>query len=125
MIYLASPLFDTEQYRMAHRYGATKYWVNRLQQQTQEWIYSPILHYYVSANEFNLPKDYLYWRNINHQAIDLSSALWVLMLPGWEKSQGIKDEISYARRKGKRIIYIDIENERMLDVLIEIENIEF
>ncbi len=113
MIYLASPLFAIENYKMAHRYGATKYWVNRLQQQTSEWIYSPILHYYESANQYNLPKDYLYWQRINHQAIDLSSALWVLMLPGWEKSQGIADEIAYAKEKGKNIVFLLIEDGKL------------
>ena len=113
MIYLASPLFALEEYKMAHRYGATKYWVNRLQQTTNEWVYSPILHYYEMAKQYNLPKDHVYWKSINHQAIDICNELWILMLPCWEKSQGIADEIAYAKQIGKKIVFLLIEDGKL------------
>lgn len=117
-IYLASPFTDEMEYVMAHRYGAVKYHLVKLQTaHPDKWIYSPIVHYYGIANFYNLPKDHLFWKNINHKAIDKCDELWVLMLPGWDISKGVADEMQYAWEQGKRVRFIPINNEANKNLL--------
>jgi hypothetical protein len=52
-----------------------------------------------------MPKEATFWREYNFAMIRASSRLRVLRLEGWNQSVGVKDELSYAIRLGKPIIY--------------------
>jgi len=57
----------------------------------------------VEHGKEDLSHDFGYWVPMNHGMIDWSNAVYVLMMPGWDCSAGVKDEIEYARRTGKKV----------------------
>ena len=59
-------------------------------------VYSPITHCHPIAKIYDLPKDYKYWKKVNHEFIMWADEVWILMLPGWDYSAGIKDELRFA-----------------------------
>lgn len=70
-------------------------------------VYSPIAHNHYLACNFNLPRDWEFWQNLDLKMLDLANELHVLMLPGWEKSRGVAAEIKHAIETGKLVIYIE------------------
>lgn len=69
-------------------------------------VYSPIAHSHPIAKICNLPKDYKYWQKVNHEFIEWADEVWILMLPGWECSAGIKDEINFSESLGKAVKFL-------------------
>lgn len=67
------------------------------------WTYSPILHCHEIARLHDMPTDYQFWLDYNHTMIDNSRMLLVLQNYNWKKSDGIKDEIVYARKINKPV----------------------
>lgn len=94
-IYLASPYSHPDLRVRRDRYYATQdcvAWMlaNRI------WVYSPIVHCHFMAIEYELPKDAKYWRPYNRAMLRYAAALWTLRIPGWQNSEGIKDELESA-----------------------------
>jgi len=69
-------------------------------------IYSPISHTHPIA-QYDLPKDWEFWRTYEVIFIKLCSNLIVYMLPGWKKSIGVRSEIRIAKHLGKPIEYME------------------
>lgn len=90
-----------------------KYTMSRVHNFLKEgkFPYSPILHTHEMSKTYELPKEYSFWQKIDRNAIDHCSEVYVLMMKdgygNWEKSVGITDEISYAKKIGKKITYIE------------------
>ncbi|MFH2115619.1 MAG: DUF1937 family protein [Spirochaetota bacterium] len=59
-------------------------------------VYSPIAHSHWLTVLGRLPKGWDYWRIIDQREILNSKELWVLRLPGWNKSHGVRAEIKAA-----------------------------
>lgn len=62
-------------------------------------VYSPIVHSH-PLTRFGLPGDWGFWRRLNHEHLEKSDVLVVLMLPGWEQSAGVQVEMQLARELG-------------------------
>lgn len=103
MIYLASPLtHDDPRIRAARIEGALAATDFFLRAGVN--IFSPIVY---TAQFKGMPIEYEHWRFMNDEMIRLSEAVWVLMLPGWEKSRGILHELAVAERMGVPIWNVD------------------
>lgn len=61
-------------------------------------VFATIVHTHCTAKAYKLPTDAGPWMRYNHHMIDLSMAVFVLQLPGWEQSRGVTDEIDYANK---------------------------
>jgi hypothetical protein len=59
---------------------------------------------------YKLPGNAEYWKNINHNLIDVSYNVIVAKMDGWELSKGIKDEIAYAKATNKEVHYLTIRD---------------
>jgi len=46
------------------------------------------------------------WLEYDFQWIDACDELWVLCQPGWQKSDGVRQEVVYARSKNKEVIFL-------------------
>jgi hypothetical protein len=50
------------------------------------------------------------WRDIDLEMVKRADELWVVMMPGWKDSIGVTEEIAYAKKLQKPIIFIDPVN---------------
>jgi hypothetical protein len=58
--------------------------------------------------QFDLPSDWKFWKEFDEKLLSICDELWVLMLPGWEESTGVKAEIEIAKQNNKPIHYITL-----------------
>ncbi len=73
-------------------------------------VYSPITHWRpVERGRGLLDTPEAWWRR-SRAMLEKASELWVLMLPGWEKSVGTQLEIREAGRLRIKIRYFYAEN---------------
>ena len=63
-------------------------------------VISPISMYHTMAVVHNVPGDYPYWEKVNKKLMTMCNELMVITSPGWETSQGIQDEIEFAKSLG-------------------------
>ena len=60
-------------------------------------VFSPLSHgHAIAQTDVGLPTDYEFWRKSCHAFMRACSSVTVLMLPGWEESVGIADELKIA-----------------------------
>lgn len=104
-IYLASPYSDPYPAIQEQRFLAVCKKAGELMN-LGLLIYSPIAHSHPIAKLCDLPKDYKYWQKVNHEFIMWADEVWVLMLPGWECSRGIKDELEFADSLEKTVRFL-------------------
>lgn len=77
-------------------------------------VFSPISHSHYIAVDNNLPTDFKFWQAMNHSFIDWSDAMGVLMLDGYNYSDGIEDEKKFCCLTNKHIFYIELATEGSL-----------
>lgn len=114
MIYLASVYSldaktDSEEHRAIReeRYNVVMKKVSELMAQNVH-VFSPILHCHVLSNTYKLPKDFDYWKKLDEDYISHCDAVCVLKMEGWERSQGISEEIKYANQNGIPVEYLEV-----------------
>jgi hypothetical protein len=59
-------------------------------------VFSPIVYGHVMRNA--LGNAWEFWKDIDFHFLHQSREFWILMLPGWEESKGIAEELLEARR---------------------------
>lgn len=117
MIYLASPYSyigeasaETKAKHRELRYTQTM----AAQANLFNWgypVFATIVHTHMTAVKYNLPTDAAFWMKYNHHMIDLSRAVFVLCLSGWQQSIGVTDEINYADTKNIPVYLIEVNPE--------------
>ena len=104
-VYLASPYTHQDAFVREVRYlEAAKAMQFLLAEKI--WVYSPIVHCHELAKTALLPREFRFWREYNIAMLGCSSMMAVLQLPGWEKSEGLKDELQDSLVNGRPIEYI-------------------
>ncbi len=71
-------------------------------------VYSPIVHCHELAKIADLPRDAKFWEAYNFTMLRGSEMMHILMLDGWELSDGIKDESKEARRNNISIFQVEL-----------------
>lgn len=105
MIYLGSPFsHDNETVRDARHKAAVC--ATAMLGAKGEYVFSPILHS-VPQLDFGLPNTWEFWKDIDFAHLQRCDELWVLTLPGWQQSVGVKQEIEWAKELGKPVRYLD------------------
>lgn len=69
-------------------------------------MYSPIVHWHGVPRSFEFAHAFDYWLQQDFHMIRLSTAIWVMALPGWQKSYELSQELDYAQDLGKSILYV-------------------
>lgn len=71
-------------------------------------VYSPIAHTHPVAIHAGIdPLDHTIWLPFDQSMMDVSDAMIVAMMEGWETSYGVKHEIETFQRAGKLVFYLD------------------
>jgi hypothetical protein len=73
-------------------------------------LFEPIARCHHAAKREAFPVDYEFWKTQDRQIIKRSDGIIVLVIPGWDKSIGVKDEIQYGKRLGKKVYYFDVNS---------------
>lgn len=61
-------------------------------------IFSPIVYTHALAKKNSLPFTAGHWSEFNHMMLKASSGLRILMLSGWQQSQGVGRERGWAQQ---------------------------
>lgn len=77
-------------------------------------VFSPIthghqLHLAAPRHGMFLPTEWEFWKQIDEMYLSVCKELWVLMLPGWDKSKGVAWEIKYATENDIPINYVSVD----------------
>ena len=67
-------------------------------------IFSPITHSHPISKFADL--SHAEWLEYDFQWIDACDELWVYCQPGWQTSDGVRQEVQYARNKNKEVIFL-------------------
>ncbi len=70
-------------------------------------IFAPISAWHHIARKYKLPGTFEYWLELDEEFIKISKKLLIIMLPGWEESNGVNGEIELAHKYNIPIEYID------------------
>lgn len=112
LVYLASPYsYKADAELMQYRYEEN---LRVLTEFTLQGIavFSPIVTSHNMSAKYKLPCTFDFWQNIDFAAIDHCSHLYVMMLPDWDKSIGVTAEIAYAKKSGKKIVYLEMDSKK-------------
>ena len=107
--YLASPYTDDDPAVMQRRYEQVCQAAAGLMRRGY-CVLSPIAHSHPIA-QYGLPKEWGYWGKVDLMLLSCCDGLMILMLNGWDESQGIRTEIEYATEHNMAIHYEEIEND--------------
>jgi hypothetical protein len=108
MIYLSAP------------YNHSKFWVveNRMRYVERALAHyaaagvpatSPLLMHHCLNTGIKLPSTFEFWEKLCADYWVKCDSLVVLTLPGWKDSEGVRKELSRAKRDGKPVSYLDVE----------------
>ncbi len=67
--------------------------------------FSPITYGHTLLNYEDLPAEYEFWENFCLTFLKYSDELWVYMMPGWDVSKGIANEIRFAIENRIPVVY--------------------
>ena len=104
--YLASPYSHKSDFIKELRYQAIACIAARLISDHHLILLEPIASCHAKSYMYDMPTGYEYWKTRDRKMIALSDGIIVATLPGWEESEGVTDEIQYAKELGKDIIYL-------------------
>lgn len=114
LIYLASPFSDPERKVRQERYHYAVE-ASALLLKIGIFVYSPIVHNYVIADNYALPNEFSFWSEFDSLMISRCDILATLILPSWRESIGVTYEIKLAIELGKTVKYIKLDELRYTD----------
>lgn len=97
MIYICSPFTHDDRTIEAFRFTHVSRYAHKLLL-AGEIAFSPIVYGYHFHTTYDVPGDSETWRNFNMAMLRNATVVHVYMLPGWEKSKGIAEELLWAHR---------------------------
>lgn len=79
--------------------------------------FSPISHSHpIALNGCGM--DWDTWEDFDIQMMDVCKELFILMLPGWEASLGVRKEYQYMRKQGRGVRFIKLIEEDIIEIQI-------
>lgn len=95
LIYVSSPYTHSDSSVVENRMKCVTEYLAQLSAE-RKIAFSPLLMHYCFDCGVELPKDYDFWRNHCLTLLSKSDVMHVLLLPGWEDSNGVKDEMDFT-----------------------------
>lgn len=72
-------------------------------------VFSPIVHSHVLVSKYDMPLDHEFWLKHDLEVLKKCDEMYVIALPGWEKSVGVQREIEEAGRLGIPVVFLEAE----------------
>jgi len=73
---------------------------------------SPVVFGVTILKYTDLPGNFAFWDKLSFTTLAASDVLHVLMLPGWDESRGVSEEIKFALERKIPIKYFDVSEDR-------------
>ncbi len=105
-IYLACPYSHAKESVRIERFEMVSKVAGHLMKKGYH-VFSPISHTHPIALLCDLPLGFEFWNDYDLSFIDWCNELWILTLRGWSVSNGIQEEIKYAKKINKPVRKID------------------
>ena len=108
MIYLAAPYTHSERDVVEQRIAMFATIDAKL---CADGLYtvSPLSKHWIKNYTF-IPLTWSFWQDYSKKLMEKCDALYVIMLPGWEESEGVQGEIELAKKMSLEIKYLDIKD---------------
>lgn len=103
MTYLASPYTHPDPTVREQRFHAACATAAQLMREGHV-VFSPVAHSH-PLTAYGLPGDWAFWERHDRVHLERCDEVVVLMLDGWEESEGVQAEIAVAQRLGKPVSY--------------------
>lgn len=103
--YLASPYSHPSPIIRELRFLAVEQATHHLMKKSQV-VFSPILYTHALSIKNKMPYHANFWSDFNFIMLGASSGMKVLMLPGWDQSQGIGKERGWCQQLKKSLNYL-------------------
>lgn len=107
IVYLASPYSHEDKKVEASRYEQIAKIAASLTKEGKV-AFSPIVYGHTMVFYEELPVEYDFWENFCLSFLKHSDELWVYMMPGWDKSKGIANEIRFAIENRIPVVYKEV-----------------
>lgn len=114
IIYLAAPYSHIEPLVREFRFNAACLAAAKLIDRGIV-VYSPISHSHPIAQTGRIDGSWATWGKQCLALLDVCTYLLVLMLPGWEKSVGLKAEIDFCNAKGVPVLFTGFDGLDRID----------
>jgi hypothetical protein len=108
-VYLSSPYTHPDREVRAERFRLVLGATARLMRLGYQ-VFSPIIHAHPLHAREGIEGDWDYWRTIDFDFLKRMDTVVVLQIPGWADSVGVGEEIAYAISLGKRVGYLNIND---------------
>jgi hypothetical protein len=98
-LYLASPYSNSDPDKQRRNYDFVFNFVGELvnSYQPRVIVFSPIVYAHELADRFSLPVGVDFWWPMNQNFIQWCNWFGIYQLPGWDRSEGVRRELDYAR----------------------------
>lgn len=106
LYYLATPYSHKNSFVRQIRYEIAIYIASLLTRKGYRLI-EPIGMCHEQSQRHGMPGGYTFWQERDRGLIDRCDAVLVIKMPGWKESEGVSDEIEYAKQTDKEVICID------------------
>lgn len=108
LIYLASPYYHPRREIMYQRFRAVSYMAGELMK-AGNTVFCPIAHSHpIDTTAFREdPQSHEFWMAQDLPLLEMCDMLVVARLPGWHRSRGVAEEISFAADNGTPYIFMD------------------
>ena len=75
---------------------------------------SPITQSHPMAKDHGLNKDFNFWAEHDFTLISRSDLVMVLMQEGWQQSDGVTEEVNFAKQHNIPVLYISYQNGQII-----------
>lgn len=106
LTYLASPYSHPDRAVRVQRFEAACRAAAKLMREGVH-VYSPIVHNHPIAEAANIPMGWDVWETHDRVSLSCCNKVIVLRAEGWDRSNGVKAEISIAVEQGITVEYMD------------------
>jgi hypothetical protein len=106
LVYLAGPYsqYENKEVLMTAIMGISGMYMMK---NPGEHVVSPLFNHYSIHLTPGMEGDYNFWGDYSINLLKRCDKVIVVMLPGWDQSTGVKDEIEKATASGIEIVYVD------------------